>query len=113
MMDTNFYVLLLLPSVAFAFLVLTTFYGPRRAYFAISWIPATFSLLIYVFRGLLSFQQISDNWLQELTGAVVWVSVIQCLLGIVLTVRAYRQGGRWFSLLVAAGLAGLPFLMSA
>lgn len=112
-MYTNFYILLFLPSVAFVFLVLTTFYGPRRAYFAISWMPVTFSLLIYVFQGLASFQQSPDYWLNELARAVVWVSLVQCLLGIVLTVRAYRQGGKWFGLLMTACLAGLPFLMSA
>ena len=112
-MYTNFYVLLFLPSVAFAFLVLTTFYGARRAYFAISWIPVASSLLVYVFQRLLSFQQAPDDWLQELSRAVVWVSLAQCLLGVVLAVRAYRQGGSWFWLSAAACLAGLPFLISA
>lgn len=110
-MGASFHVLLLLPSVAFAFLVLTTFYGPRRAYFAISWIPVTLALLIRVFQGLASFQLSPDYWLSELAGAVVWVSLVQGLLGVVLTVRAYRQGGAWFELLAAACLAGLPFVV--
>lgn len=112
-MYTSFYIFLFLPSVVFAFLVLTTFYGSRRAYFAIAWIPIAFSLLIYVFQGLVSFQQSSDHWLDELSRAVVWVSLAQCSLGIVLTIRAYRQRSNWFGLLLASCLAGLPFLMNA
>ena len=112
-MFTSFYVFLFLPSVAFAFLVLSTFYGSRRAYFAIAWIPITCLLLIAAFQRLASFQQSSDHWLEELSRAVIWVSLAQCSLGIVLAVRAYWQRGNWFGLLLASFLAGLPFLMNA
>jgi hypothetical protein len=109
-MSTTFYVLILLPSVAFAFLVLTTFYGERCAYFAISWAPVSFSLLLSVLGGLAYFGESAGGWLEDLACAITWISLVQCSLGLVLTIKAYRQGSRWFALLLAAFLAGVPFL---
>ncbi|MGB9177950.1 MAG: hypothetical protein WCB68_01790, partial [Pyrinomonadaceae bacterium] len=76
-MTLAFYVLLLLPSLFFAFMMLATFYGARRAYLALSWIPVTLFLLIYEFQQLLSFQKSPSSWPADMFLAVGWASLIQ------------------------------------
>jgi hypothetical protein len=109
-MSLIFYVLLLLPSLFFAFGILSTFYDVRRAYFALSWIPITLFLLVYLFQQLLSFQHSPSNWPAEMFLAVGWTSLIQATLGICLAVRAYCRREGFISLLLAACLVILPFI---
>jgi hypothetical protein len=109
-MSLLFYVLLLLPSLFFAFMILSTFYGGRRAYLALSWIPITLFLFLCIFQQLLSFQHSPNNWPVEMFLAVGWTSLVQSALGIVLTVRAYYRREGFISLLLAACLVILPFI---
>lgn len=108
-MSLIFYVLLLLPPLFFAFGILSTFYGARRAYLAISWIPVALFLLVYVFRQLLSFQHSPSSWPEEMFLAVGWTSLIQAALGVGLAVRAFYRREGFISLLLAACLVILPF----
>jgi hypothetical protein len=110
MISSTFYVLLLLPSLFFAFAVLATFYGVRRAYLSLSWIPITLFLLIYIFRQLLNFQHSQDSWPVTMFFAVGWTSLIQSIVGIVLAVRAYRRREGFISLLIASCLMIIPFI---
>jgi hypothetical protein len=109
-MSLAFYVLILLPSVAFAFLILMTFYGARRAYLALSWIPFALFLLIHVFQQLLSFQHSPSIWPSEMFLAVGWTSLVQAALGLVLAVRAYIRREGFVSFLCAACLVIIPFI---
>jgi hypothetical protein len=108
--STRFLVFLFLPTVLFAFGVLATFYGARRAYFAISWIPLAFFLTVYSLGQLLLFQEV-DNWAVRFLPAVAWVSLIQALFGFALAVQAYWKREEVMSLMMAASLAGLPFFL--
>lgn len=110
-MTTFFYVLVVLPSVAFVFLVLSTFYGTRRAYVAICWIPLTLFLLLYVFQRLLAFDPSQAYRAKDLLTVTGWVSLVQCGLGAGLAVRALYRGREFIGLLLAAALAGLPFIL--
>jgi hypothetical protein len=113
MISTAFYVFLLLPSMFFAFAALSTFYGARRAYLALSWIPLTFFLLIYGFQALLSFQHSQSSQPAEMFLAVGWTSLIQAALGVALTSRAYSRRKGYISLLLATCLALIPFIFRA
>lgn len=108
-MSLGFYVLLLLPSVFFAFGILSTFYGARRAYLALCWIPFAIFLVISMFQQLLSFQHSPSDWPTEMFLAVGWTSLIQAALGIGLAVRAFCRREGFISLLLAACLVVLPF----
>lgn len=110
---TGFLVFLLLPSMAFVFVVLTTFYGARRAYFAISWIPLTLFLLVFVFRQLFNFQHAQGLWAGELFQVVGWASLVQALLGGGLIIRAYRKRQSCIGLVVATCMTALPFIIRA
>jgi hypothetical protein len=111
MNSTRFAVFLFLPTVFFAYGVLATFYGARRAYFAISWIPTAFFLTIYGLGQLLVFQNSPDNWAFRFLPAVAWISLIQSVFGVMLALRAYWKREEVASLLMAAALAGLPFFL--
>ena len=110
-MTTVFYVLVVLPSVAFVFLVLSTFFGTRRAYFAICWIPVTLFLFFYVFQRLLAFDPSQAYRAKDLLTVTSWVSLVQCGLGVALAVRAFYQRRHFIGLLLAAGLTGLPYFL--
>ena len=112
-MSLAFYVLLLLPSLAFAFSMLATFYGARRAYLALSWIPVTLFLLIYLFQQLLSFQHSPESWPVEMFLAVGWTSLVQAALGLVLAGRAYRRREGFITILLATCLVIIPFIFRA
>lgn len=109
-MSTAFYVLILLPSLFFAFITLSTFYDARRAYMAISWVPVALFLVIYVFQRLLSFQHSPERWPAEMFLAVGWASLAQAALGLFLTVRAYRRREGLAGILIATCLVIIPFI---
>jgi hypothetical protein len=111
MSTTRFAVFLFLPTILFAFGVLATFYGARRAYFAISWLPLAIFLTVYGLGQLLVFQHARDNWTVELLPAVAWLSLIQAIFGLVLVARALWKREEAWSLVMAACLTGLPFLL--
>ena len=103
--------LVLLPSMLFAYVVLTTFYGANKAYIAISWVPLTSMVVIWMFMLVLDFQHLSDEWWRELARSVGWASVFQAGLGLGLIVRALikRRGAVGISL--ATLLSAAPFFL--
>lgn len=103
--------LVLLPSMLFAYVVLTTFYGANKAYIAISWVPLTGILMIWVWMLLLDFQQLSDEWLRGLARSVGWMSVFQAGLGIGLIVRALCRRRGAFGVSIATLLSAAPFFL--
>lgn len=111
MPSTLFIGLVLLPSMLFAYVVLTTFYGANKAYIAISWVPLSYILVIWMFMLVLDFQHLSNEWWRGLARDVGWMSVIQAILGIGLVVRALcrRKGALGVSL--ATLLSAAPFFM--
>ena len=108
---TRFAIFLFLPTVMFAYGVLATFYGARRAYFAICWMPLAIFLTLYSLGQLLLFQGPADNWAQNYLPAVAWISLIQAAFGVLLAARACYKREELVSLLMAAALAGLPFFL--
>lgn len=111
MPSTAFHVMLFLPSFAFAFLVLATFYGARRAYLALCWVPFVLFVLVNLFRQLSAYQPSNVNW-PDVSQAVVLTGLAQCAFGFALGVRAARHGRGYAGLLVAACLAAVPYLFS-
>lgn len=103
--------LCLIPSMFLTFVVLTTFYGADRAYIAISWLPITFVLVILIFRNLLAFQNLSDEWWRDLAQTIGWASLVQGALGAALLIRSLynRKGGA--ILFVASSVSLVPFLL--
>jgi hypothetical protein len=110
-MTEIFYVLVILPSIAFVFLILTTFYGTRRAYVAICWIPLTVFLLLLTFQRLLAFDPSQSLRARELFIVVAWASLVQCGLGVTLAIRAFIKKQSFVGLLAASCLALLPFIL--
>lgn len=108
-----FIALVLLPSMLFVYVVLTTFYGANKAYIAISWVPLTYILIIWVFMLVLDFQRLPDEWWHAFARNVGWISVIQAALGIGLILRAlYRRTGT-FILSLATLASAAPFFLRA
>jgi heme/copper-type cytochrome/quinol oxidase subunit 4 len=104
-------VLVLIPSMVFFYVVLSTFYEPTRAYIAISGFPIAYVLVIWAFRMLLHFQHLSDEWWQHLATTIGWVSLAQAVLGIGLIVRALYKKEGIVSLLLATSVSGYPFVL--
>ena len=103
--------LVLIPSMLFVYLVLTTFYGPTRAYIAIAWLPIAFALVIWIFRLLLSFQHVSDEWWRESAITIGWATLAQAALGVVLITHSLYQRQRIIGLVLATSAAVSPFLL--
>ena len=110
MSSTVFQVMVMLPSFAFLFLVLATFYGARRAYFALSWVPTALFLLVNVFRDLSAYQPSPVNW-PALSQAVVWTGLAQCAVGAALIARDIWRGENCVGLFPAACLAAVPYML--
>lgn len=106
-----FYVFLLLPSLALAFGLLSTFYGPTRAYYGLAWVPLTLFVLAWLFQQSFAFQKIADPWTGKFLLAVGWTSLVQAIMGAVLTARAYHRGKGMLGLLTATGLVVIPFFV--
>lgn len=103
--------LVLLPSMLFAYVVLTTFYGASKAYIAISWVPLTCILIIWMFMLVLDFQHISDEWWCGLARSVGWIGLFQAGLGVGLIVRALRRHRGALGVSLATLLAASPFFL--
>lgn len=99
----------LIPSMFFAFLVLTTFYGTTRAYVAISWLPMACGLIIWMFRLMLAFGNSPDWWWRDLSGKIAWASLIQAGLGTGLIARSVYKRQSVVALLIATLLSGFLF----
>ena len=111
MSSTTFSVMLLLPSFAFAFLVLASLYGAGRAYLALSWVPAAMFVVTRILGPLSKYLPSTTNW-AELSEAVAWAGLMQCCLGVALAARAvWRREAFAGLLLLAACLAGVPYLL--
>jgi hypothetical protein len=95
----------------FAYAVLTTFYGASKAYIAISWVPLTCILIIWMFMLVLDFQHLSDEWWRSLARSVGWISLLQAGLGVGLIVRALRKRRNALGISLATLLSAAPFLL--
>lgn len=94
----------------FLFMVLSTFYGSRKAFAAICWVPLVFGLVIGIFiRYTLAFENPSDEWWQDLAHKIVWVSLVQAALGAVLLARGVCRKKPIVSLIIATLLSGSLF----
>jgi hypothetical protein len=103
--------LVLIPSMLFAYVVLTTYYGANKAYIAISWVPLAIILIIWLFMLVLDFQHLSDEWWHGLARSVGWTSVFQAVLGIGLIVRALCQRRGALGVSLATLLTAAPFFL--
>ena len=109
--DTFFPAIILLPSAGFAYLSLATFYGWRRGYEAISWVPLALYLCISAFDPMREFAPASNLDFVTLLRAVDLLSVVQGVFGIGLTVRALVQHRPAALLFVSSVLAAVPFFL--
>lgn len=91
--------------------MLATFYGAKRAYLSMSWIPTVFSLVLYALGRMLIFQHARVNWTEQVLPAVAWIGLIQAFFGLVLASIAFGKREPTLSLMLAACLAGLPFFL--
>lgn len=103
--------LVLLPSMLFAYVVLTTFYGASKAYIAISWVPLTCILIIWMFMLMLDFQHLSDEWWRSLARSVGWIGLFQAGLGVGLIVRALRRHSGALGVSLATLLSASPVFL--
>ena len=103
--------LVLLPSMLFGYVILTTFYGANKAYIAISWVPLTWILMIWMFMLTLEFQHLSDEWWHELARSIGWIGLCQAALGVGLIVRALSQRRGALAVSVATLLSAAPFFL--
>jgi hypothetical protein len=111
MNDLSFAVLILLPSMAFSYMVLSTFYGWSRGYLAICWVPATLYFIVNAFLHLPDSNYLQTMELGLLLNAVIWVSFVQGALGVVLIGRAAIKKGDWISLAISTLVTLIPFLI--
>lgn len=94
----------------FLFMMLTTFYGPRKAYAAMCWVPLAFGLVIGIYiRYTLAFENPPDQWWQDLSHKIIWVSLIQAGLGAGLLIRAIYERKAIVSLIIATLVSGSLF----
>lgn len=112
MSSTSFLVMLLLPSFAFAFLVLAALYGVGRAYLALSWVPVALFAATRILEPMSKYQPSAINW-AELSEAVAWAGLAQCCLGVALAARAVWLKQGYPGLLLAACLAVVPCVLNA
>ena len=110
MSTTRLYVAVMLPSFGFAFAALAALYGARRSYHALSWVPAALFVFVAALWRLSEFQPSAVNW-PGITLAVAWTGLLQSALGAALAARAAWRGQTYASLLAAACLAAVPFLL--
>ena len=103
--------LVLLPSMLVVYAVLTTFYGADKAYVAISWVPLTYILIIWMFMLVLDFQNLSDEWWHRFARTVGWMSVFQAALGVGLIVRALSKRKSALVVSLATLLSAAPFFL--
>ena len=110
MSATPLYVTLLLTSFGFALAALSSLYGVRRAYLALSWVPAAAFAVVAALWRLSQYQPSAVNW-PDVVMAVAWTGLIQCVVGAALAARAAWRGKSCAGLLIAACLSGVPFLI--
>jgi len=68
-------------------------------------------VIIWMFRAMLDFQNVSDQWWLDLAATIAWASLVQAALGVILIVRSlYRRKGT-VSLVLATTISAAPFLL--
>jgi len=102
--------LILLPSAAILFMILTTFYGPVKAYAAISWVLLAMYLAVRLFMSLDYAPNAQLNF-TLLLSAIVWTSLVQGILGAVLIGEAILNKRNWGIVLMAALITLVPFVL--
>lgn len=112
MSELPFAILLLLPSVALCYLILSTFYGAVKAYLAISWIPFSLFLIISLFGQMEYIQSFHALNFKLLLAAVGWISFVQALLGLALVVNALVKKEDWVIPAIAALITVIPFTLT-
>jgi hypothetical protein len=111
MFDQQFGIWVLLPTMLMCYALLTTFYGAVRAYVVISWVPMVFFLVARVFNAMEYRPDYRTIDLDIMIPAIVWTSLAQSILGVIVTVYAAVRKDVWLLALLATGLALLPFLL--
>ncbi|MEO6390333.1 MAG: hypothetical protein ABIP75_00695 [Pyrinomonadaceae bacterium] len=109
-MSLIFLVFLLLPTMVLAYAMLATFYGPTRAFYGLAWIPLALFAVTYFVRLSLADQQVPDSWTSMAFLSIGWTSLLQAILGGILTARAYYRKRTIIGLLFATALVLLPFI---
>jgi hypothetical protein len=112
MTHSMFAVLILLPSMALCFVILSSLYGWVNAYASISWVPLALFAIIYLFLQMDYQQYIQTTNLKLLFEAFSWTSLIQGLLGVAITVRASLVKENWILAAIATLLTALPFFLA-
>jgi hypothetical protein len=112
MSELTFAVSLLLPSMVFCYVVLSTFCGWIKAYLAISWIPLTMFLILRVFLQMEYVQNFHSATGELLLATIKWVSALQGLLGIAILGRALYVREEWVIPAIATMITILPFFLT-
>ena len=104
MFEAAFTILLVLPSFAMVFVVLTTYVGTARAYVALSWVPLALVGVLWAFRQL-DFLGHPAGDLGTIARAIRWTVLVQTAFGVVLVFGAASRRDPWAGGLLAATLA--------
>jgi hypothetical protein len=96
---------ILIPLLSLAFAVLAKLYSEGTAYIILSWIPVSIIALTY----LLS----SPEWADDLVWLAASMGLLLLIGGIAVTLRAFENGRRCFSLVIATCLSAMPVLFLA
>ena len=109
-METSTYAMLLfLPSIGIVYVVLASFYGPRRAYEAISWIPLALLFVLWGFRRLETLTE--PLWdLAPFGAALALTSLVQALAGVALLSTALARRQPWLALAAAVVVSAVPYV---
>ena len=110
MFEISLGVWVLLPTMLMCYALLTTFYGPIRAYVVISWIPIVLYLIARMFNAMDYRPDYRTMDLDLMIPSIVWTSLAQGALGVIVTVYAAVKKDVWLLALLATGFALLPVL---
>ncbi len=100
-----------IPSMIFAYVILTTFYGANRAYIGISWLPLAYILTVWMFLQITSFQHLPDQWWLDLARAIRWGAMVQVALGMGLVARAICRRKAAIGVSLATVLSASPLFL--
>ena len=110
MVEASFTLLLVLPSFAMVFVVLTTYVGSARAYMALSWVPLAICAVLWAFRQL-DFLGNPAGDLGPLARAVRWTVLAQVVFGAVLLWGASERRESYGGLVVATLAVTVGYLL--
>jgi hypothetical protein len=107
-----FTTLIFIPSVALCYVALTTFYGPRVAYIAISWIPLALLLVLLGLERFDSFSFGGASWnLAPYRTALAWTSLAQAAYGVGVLAWAASKREPWRGVALAVVITAVPFFV--